>query len=161
MTEPTGAWSRAELDAFLDSAVVPLRLACRRPDGGLWVVSLWYRRCRDDTLQCATGADADVVRFLRADDGVGFEVSTNRPPYMGVRGSGAITVDPDEETSVLRDLVLRYLGDTDSPMAERLLAPDREAVVLTVSPDRLFTWDFTGRMPAGSPAAGGDPDSPR
>ncbi|MEF8908068.1 MAG: pyridoxamine 5'-phosphate oxidase family protein, partial [Haloarculaceae archaeon] len=88
--EPTGAWSRAELDAFLDSAVVPVRLGCRRPDGGLWMLSLWYRRERT-RLQCATGADANVVEYLRADGTVAFEVSTNTPPYMGVRGSGTAT----------------------------------------------------------------------
>ncbi|MEF8886650.1 MAG: pyridoxamine 5'-phosphate oxidase family protein [Haloarculaceae archaeon] len=163
MTEPTGAWSRAELDAFLDSAVVPMRLGCRRPDGGLWMLSLWYRR-EGERLQCATGADAEVVEYLRADGAAAFEVSTNTPPYMGVRGNGTATVEPDEDKAVIRGLVERYLGGTESAMARRLLADDREEVRITVDPERLYTWDFTDRMRevnAGTPAAAGDPASPR
>ena len=52
---------------------------------------------------------------------------------------------------MLRDLITRYLGNTDSPVAERLLAPERP-----------FIWDFTGRMNAGgSPAVAGGPNSPQ
>jgi nitroimidazol reductase NimA-like FMN-containing flavoprotein (pyridoxamine 5'-phosphate oxidase superfamily) len=143
--------------------VVPVRLACHRPDGGLWMLSLWYRR-EGESLQCATGAGADVVEYLRADGAVAFEVSTNTPPYMGVRGNGTATVEPDGEKTVIRALVERYLGGTESSMAQHLLAEDREEVRVTVEPERLYTWDFSERMRAtsgGTPAAAGDPESPR
>jgi nitroimidazol reductase NimA-like FMN-containing flavoprotein (pyridoxamine 5'-phosphate oxidase superfamily) len=130
---------------FLEAAVVPLRLGCHHPGGGLWQVALWYRY-RDGRFECATGADADIVRFLRRDGAVSFDVSTNRPPYMGVRGSGTATVAVDEDKTVVRSLVERYLGDTDSRMARWLLADEREEVRVTVDPDRLYTWDFSARM---------------
>lgn len=91
MAEYTGAWSRREAAAFLNEATIPLRLACRTPSGRLWVVSLWFRH-RDGGFECATAADADVVRFLQSDPGVAFEVSTNEPPYRGVRGNGTASV---------------------------------------------------------------------
>lgn len=75
----TGDWNRETTEAFLREQTIPVRLACRRPDGGLWMLSLWYRY-RDDQLACATGAGARVVSYLREDPAVAFEVSTNEPP---------------------------------------------------------------------------------
>jgi nitroimidazol reductase NimA-like FMN-containing flavoprotein (pyridoxamine 5'-phosphate oxidase superfamily) len=116
------------------------------------MLSLWYRY-RDGAFHCATAADADVVRFLRANDEVAFEVSTNRPPYRGVRGNGTADLAPDEDKRVLSALVERYLDDTDSDLARWLLSPDREEVHVTVAPDRIHSWDYSDRM-------GDDADDP-
>ena len=126
-------------------AAIPVRIACRTPGGGLWMLSLWYRY-RDGHLECATGANADVVRYLREDPAVAFEISTNEPPYRGVRGAGSVTITPDEDKETLRSLVDRYLGDTNSALAEQLLSPEREEVRLTLDIDRAYTWDFSSRM---------------
>lgn len=143
----TGSWELAETRAFLTSEVgrVPIRLACRTPAGRLWMLSLWYR-WRDGGLDCATSASADVIEYLKHDDGVAFEVSVNDPPYCGVRGAGTATVAPDEEKQLLRSLLERYLGGTDSSLAQRLLREEREEVHIRIDPARLYTWDFSGRM---------------
>ena len=146
MPEWSGAWTAAEATAYLENATVPIRLACRTPDGGLWMLSLWYRY-RDGAFHCATGADADVVGYLEHDADVAFEISDNDPPYRGVRGSGEVTIEPDENKALLRELLERYLGGTDSPLADRLLVEGREEVRLTVDPTKLYTWDFSERMP--------------
>jgi len=163
MTTVDGAWSRDQLTAFLGDALVPLRLGCHTTDGTLWTVSLWFQY--DGQFRCATGKRSDVASFLRADEQVSFEVSTNQPPYMGVRGSGTATLSPDEGKETLRGLLERYLGGTDSELAQFLLADDREELLITVEPDRLYTWDFTDRMGgtvADSPAArAGEPRSPK
>ena len=140
-----GPLSRSTVESFLESTAVPLRLACHRPDGSLWMLSLWFRY-RDGTLQCATGADADVVTFLEHDPAVAFEVSTNDPPYRGVRGNGTTTVEPDPEKVVLRELLERYLDSTETPFARRLLADDREEVTITIDLETVYGWDFSGRM---------------
>jgi nitroimidazol reductase NimA-like FMN-containing flavoprotein (pyridoxamine 5'-phosphate oxidase superfamily) len=147
-TRYTGVWDAAEVAAFCDDHPIPLRLGCRTPRGGLWMLSLWYSH-DDGRFRCATKADADVVGFLRADPTVAFEVSTNEPPYRGVRGAGTASVAPDEEKDLLRSLLERYLGGTDSTLARRLLDPDRDEVTVTVTPDRIHSWDFGGRMPSG------------
>jgi hypothetical protein len=155
----TGQWSLSEAGAFLRETTVPVRLACRTPADDLWMLSLWYEwtetedgegteRPEGPLLRCATGANADVVRFLRRNDGVAFEVSTNDPPYRGVRGRGTATVVPDENKALLRSLFERYLGDTDNELGDRLLSPDRDEVRILVEPTRLHTWDFSGRMPS-------------
>jgi nitroimidazol reductase NimA-like FMN-containing flavoprotein (pyridoxamine 5'-phosphate oxidase superfamily) len=147
MTEYTGAWDRAGVAAFLTDARVPIRLACRTPAGALWMLSLWFDFDPEaERFVCATAATADVVEYLRADDAVAFEVSTNDPPYRGVRGNGRATVDPDEGKAVLRSLLERYLGGTDSALARRLLDPARDEVRIRIDPDRLYSWDFSERM---------------
>jgi len=145
MTDFTGWWPRAEAEAFLDEVTVPLRLACRTPADRPWIVSLWFTY-RDGAFHCATSADADLVGYLEADPEVAFEVSTNEPPYKGVRGNGTASVAPDDEKALLSDLLTRYLGGTDSELGRTLLVEDRDEVTIRVEPERVFSWDFTGRM---------------
>ena len=97
-------------------------------------------------LQCATSASADVVSFLESDPNAAFEVSTNRPPYAGVRGRGTVSIEPDPEKETLRDLLERYLGGTDSQLATTLLDPEREEVTLTLEPAVVYGWDYASRM---------------
>ena len=158
MTAVKGAWSPDELGLFLREALVPLRLGCHHPKGGLWMLSLWYR-WEDGVLVCATERHSDVAGFLRHNDAVAFEVSTNRPPYMGVRGNGTATLSPDPEKTVLRDLLERYLGGGNSELAEMLLRDDREELIIMIEPTRLYTWDFTPRMRTTPPAP--EPTSPK
>ncbi|WP_226004519.1 pyridoxamine 5'-phosphate oxidase family protein [Natrinema salinisoli] len=148
MTEFRGAWTEEETDAFLQETTVPIRIATHRPDGSLWLVTLWYRY-RDGVLECATQANADVVRFLRTDPEIAFDISTNRIPYRGIRGNGTVEID-DDGRPVLRDLVERYLDDTDSSLAEWLLDEDREEVALRIEPREIYSWDYSERMGAGS-----------
>ncbi|MCO8256169.1 pyridoxamine 5'-phosphate oxidase family protein [Haladaptatus sp. AB618] len=150
MTELSGVWSKDELIEYFERTTVPLRLACRTPSGNLWMVSLWYLY-DGDALCCATAASADIVDLLRKGPSVAFEVSTNDPPYTGVRGNGTASVEPDSEKELLRELVTRYLGDADSRLARELLSDDRSEVTIRIEPNRLHSWDFTARMGEPSP----------
>ena len=147
---PTGAWDRAETEGFLSEATIPIRLSCRRPAGDLWMLSLWFVY-RENAVWCATSAEASVVEYLTHDDRVAFEISTNEPPYKGVRGNGTATITPDSEKQLLRSLLERYLGGTDSPLAKRLLSPQREEVRIRIDPETLYTWDFTDQMRRSTP----------
>jgi nitroimidazol reductase NimA-like FMN-containing flavoprotein (pyridoxamine 5'-phosphate oxidase superfamily) len=159
-----GDWTETQTEEFLETAIIPVRLGCHNPAGGLWMLSLWYRY-HDGNIQCATSKDADIVSFLRKNDDICFEVSTNTPPYMGVRGAGQAVIETDGAKSVLGDLVDQYLGTREAEMAQWLLRDDREEVAITIEPTRLYTWDFTPRMrelAAESPAAThGEPPSPK
>jgi nitroimidazol reductase NimA-like FMN-containing flavoprotein (pyridoxamine 5'-phosphate oxidase superfamily) len=140
----TGAWSEAEAEAYLADRTIPIRLACHT-SGGLWMLSLWYRYA-DGAFHCATGADADIVEHLRSNASVAFEISDNEPPYKGVRGCGAATIEPDEEKELLETLLVRYFDGTDSELAKTLLGADREEVHIRIEPSKLYTWDFSERM---------------
>jgi len=145
MSTWTGVWSASEAESYLRDRTIPIRLACRTPAGGLWMLSLWYRY-RDGAFHCATGADADVVQYLDADPAVAFEISDNQPPYKGVRGAGTATIDHDDDKEQLRDLLKRYLGGTDNELADGLLDAAREEVRIRIEPTKLYTWDFSDRM---------------
>ncbi len=150
-----GSLSYTEIETFLDEVTIPVRLACQTPSGHLWMVALWYRTVSDDgdatdrsdwVLQCATGATADVVSYLRETPDVAFEISTNEPPYRGVRGRGTASIEPDDGKATLRDLLDRYLGGTDSKLAVTLLDDGRDEVTITIDPAVVYGWDYSDRM---------------
>ncbi|MHB9288663.1 pyridoxamine 5'-phosphate oxidase family protein [Halobacteriales archaeon Cl-PHB] len=142
----SGPWDADRVAEFLEETVVPVRLACSTPSDRLWLLSLWFTY-RERALWCATPRSASVVEFVESDGHVAFEVSTNDVPYRGVRGNGTATVEPDGDP-LLRDLLDRYLGGTDSPLARRLLGRDRDEVAIRIDPERVASWDFTDRMEA-------------
>ena len=145
MATIAGAWDADRVEDFLDEVRIPIRLATQRGDGSIWIVTLWYRY-REGSFECATWANADVVRFLRNDSEVAFDVSTNAPPYRGVRGNGTAALSRDEGKATLRALIERYLGGTDSSLARWLLSDAREEVRIRIQPHELYSWDYTDRM---------------
>jgi len=145
MVEIRGAWTESQLERFLEESRIPIRIATQRGDGSLWIVALWYRY-RNGSFECATWATADIVRFLRNDSEVAFDISANDPPYRGVRGNGTATISPDENKATLRALIERYLGGTDSGLAEWLLDDTRDEVRIRIQPHELYSWDYTDRM---------------
>ena len=140
-----GSLDREEIEQFLTDCNIPIRIACRTPGDRLWMLSLWFRY-RDGGVYCATSKGAAVVSYLEYDDRIAFEVSTNQPPYRGVRGGGRATISDDPEKAVLRELLERYLGETDTPLGSRLLSDNREEVTISIDPSVVFGWDFTDRM---------------
>ena len=160
--DPTGPWDRDRVDEYLGGAAVPVRLGCRTPGDHPWIVSLWFAWDPDagseadggsgdppGAIRCATSANADLVEFVEHDDEVSFDVSTNDPPYKGVRGRGRATVVPDDDKRLLRSLLTEYLGGTDNPTADRLLRPERDEVEIRIEPERLPSWDYSERMGSG------------
>lgn len=145
MTEFSGTWSPDEVATFLQGVTIPIRIATRRADGSIWPVTVWYRY-RDGQFECATHADSALVGLVKGEPDVGFDVSTNDVPYSGVRGNGRVTVSSEGAHEVLRDLVERYLGGTDSSLARGLLDADREEVLLRIDPAEIYSWDYGDRM---------------
>ena len=145
MPEFRGPWGADEVEQFLQEVTIPIRIATRRPDDSLWQVALWYRY-RDGRFECATEANAQLVRFLRADSAIAFDISTNEIPYRGVRGNGVASISSDKNKDVLRSLIRRYLGSTNSPLADTLLRDEREEVRISIEPNQIYSWDFTDRM---------------
>ncbi len=141
----SGSYDRDAVDSFLAETVVPIRIACETPRGRLWMVSLWFRYA-DGVISCATARSADLVTYLEHRDHVAFEVSTNDPPYRGVRGNGSVTVSEDEGKELLRELLTRYLGGTDSPLARGLLDRSVGEVAIELTPEVVYSWDFGDRM---------------
>ena len=140
----SGPWDQDQVERWLTGARIPVRLGVLAPTGPL-VLSLWYRY-EQGALWCATGADADVVRHLRRDARVGFEVGPDVPPYRGVRGTGRAEILADPGPGVLEDLLARYLDETNAQLADWLREGADDEVALRISDLRVSSWDFSARM---------------
>ena len=137
--------SLTEIDGFLDSVRIPVRLACKTETDWPIVISLWYRH-QNGHLMCATQKSARVVSYLQYDPRCAFEIAEERPPYCGVRGQAIANIDESMGPVVLKQLLQRYLGSTQNSLAEQLLARSETEVAIVLKPIRIFTWDFSDRM---------------
>lgn len=140
-----GPWSESQIEQFLGELVIPLRLACVGADGFPRVVSVWFLY-RDGCFLSVSHQDAQLVALLRADGKVGFEVAPEQPPYRGVRGQGLATLTSGGAGEVLDAVLQRYLGGTDSGLAQWLLSRRDEEVLIRIEPARFFSWDYRERM---------------
>lgn len=143
--ELSGPWSLEQIGAYLDDCTFPLRLSCVGEDGFPRVVSVWFAFERG-RFKCVSHESSQLVRLLKRDDRVGFEVAPNEPPYCGVRGQGRVQLAPDTNGAMLTRLLKRYLGGTESDLAQWLLSRADGEVLLTITPTRLFSWDYRDRM---------------
>jgi len=138
----SGPWTAEEVAGFLDRTVIPIRLASTGRDGPL-VQSLWFTY-RAPELWCATRSTSVLVRRLRRDPRVGWEVAADAPPYRGVRGTGRVIVEADAGPT-LSALIDRY-GQSGTPLAAWLLARVADEVALRVTDLAIASWDYTPRM---------------
>lgn len=135
----------SNVENFLRHIAIPLRLACTTESGWPFVLSLWFLY-EDGRFYCATQASARVVKYLRDDPRVAFEVAGDLPPYCGVRGQARAEFDAARGAEILERLLKHYLGGTDSPLARKLLAQRDREVAICLTPVNHFTWNFTARM---------------
>ena len=140
-----GPWSPGQIEAFLQRAVYPMRLACVGADGYPRVVSVWFRY-EHETLYCVSHRESSLIALLRRNDRVGFEIAPNEPPYHGVRGQGRATLQALEDDETLKFLLQRFLGGTDSNLARWLLSRSDVEVLVSVRPMRWFSGDYRERM---------------
>ena len=140
-----GPFARREVDAFLDAAVIPMRLAAVGPTGWPLIVSLWFLRHGDEIL-AATRPSSTLVAFLTQEPKCGFEIAGDEPPYKGVRGRAEVIVDDHAGGPVLEMLLTKYLGGTSSPLAKKLMGNAADEVCLRLQPRSIISWDFTRRM---------------
>ena len=143
-----GPWDQAAIEHYLEQSRYPLRLACVGGDGFPRVVSVWYRYTEGE-LHCVSHRSSQLVGLLQGSGKVGFEVAPNEPPYCGVRGQGLAQLQESGQEEVLPLLLARYLGDTDSSLAQWLLARVADEVLFRIQPVRLFSWDYRQRMGEG------------
>lgn len=145
----SGPWADAQVRHWLAGARIPVRLAVLADRGPL-VVSLWYHLA-DDALWCATRRDAEVVRLVRRDPRVGFEVAPDIPPYRGVRGTARAEVVDERGSATLDALLQRYLDAHNAPLADWLRARSDAEVALRLTELTISSWDFSARMRAQEP----------
>ena len=140
-----GPWSESQIEKFLQECVIPLRLACVGADGFPRVVAVWFL-FQGGRFHSVSHQDSQLIALLRDSNKVGFEVAPEKPPYYGVRGQGIASLTHEGAGDVLDQVLQRYLGGTDSGLAQWLLSRRDEEVLISVEPKRLFSWDYRERM---------------
>ena len=140
-----GPWSPDQVERFLQEIRVPIRVACNTASGHPLLASLWFVPL-NGALWCATQRTARVASLLVKDPRCGFEVSVEAPPYRGVRGSGLAILHADRGEEILRILIDRYVGGSNSKLARLLLARVENEVAIELQPETLVSWDYQARM---------------
>lgn len=143
--ERKGPWSASEIERFLEETRVPVRVACHGASGFPMLVSLWFIH-REGRLWCATKRTSHVAERLASDPRCAFEISLERPPYRGVRGTARASLHDERGEEMLRALIDRYLGNSNAELASRLLSQVAEETAIAIDPQSLVSWDFRGRM---------------
>ncbi len=142
--EAKGPWNSDQITTFLRDTTIPIRVSSMGSAGPI-VQSLWFIYS-DNALWCATQATSVLAKRLAADNRIGFEVAADTPPYRGVRGTGRATLHPELAEKVLRQLIARYQGDSESDLSRWLLSRLDKEVAVRIDALSLATWDFSGRM---------------
>lgn len=140
-----GPWSNERIERYLEEARIPLRIACNGPSGHPLMASLWYLPIGSG-LWCATQRSAKLASNLERDPRCAFEVSVETPPYRGVRGRARATLHPDRGEEILRRLIDRYLGGSDSELARLLLSRSESETAIEIEPMTRLSWDYRDRM---------------
>ena len=131
---------------YLETARIPLRLACITQSGWPMAVSLWFKYYHDGTILCATQKSARVVQYLQHESRCAFEIAADQPPYCGIRGQALARINEKMGAEILEQLLIRYLGGIENDLAKSLLAKQDTEVAIILEPVKLFTWDFSNRM---------------
>jgi len=139
-----GSWSGAEIEQFLRSSHIPLRIAFQSNAGPL-IVPVWYQYDAGRFWSCSPARSA-LVKGLRSNPAIAFDVSTNDVPYKGVRGRGQATCTTATSSEPLQILLQRYLGDTKNELSQWLLARQVDEAVIEIRIEWLTSWDFSARM---------------
>ena len=133
------------VSGYLKKTIIPIRIACVTEGAWPLVMSLWYT-FSDGTIFCATQNSAKIVRYLRNEPKCGFEVSSEIPPYRGVRGQGIARIDESRGKEILEILLDRYGIGRSSSLGKVLLSKGDDEVAIEIQPVRVFDWDYTRRM---------------
>lgn len=133
------------IEHYLQETIIPLRLSTSTSAGWPIVLSLWYLYA-EGALFCATTQQAYVVKYLRREPRCGFEIAADQPPYCGIRGRAVATIDTERGFEILERLLVRYLGNSENPLAKKLLSRTVPEVAIRLDIQSAHTWNFTNRM---------------
>ena len=97
-------------------------------------------------LSVLTKKHSKIVHVLQNNPKCAFELAPNEPPYYGVRGNGLASMHEDGAAELLERLIKRYLGSTDSKIAQKLLQQSEHEIAIMIEPGSITSWDYRQRM---------------
>lgn len=142
----SSAWNQSRIFSFLSENTIPVRLAVIQDKHPL-ICSVWFSVDAETlVIRCVSHGKSQLIKSLMADPNVGFEIALNEPPYKGVRGKGHATLTQENVSDTLHEVIVRFLGDTNSDLARWLLGRADEEYVIKITPSWITSWDYSERM---------------
>ncbi len=129
----------------LENCRIPIRLAFIDGSGFPRIVSLWFNYMEGDFL-CVTHKRSWIVGQIERSPKIGFEISSNSPPYRGIRGTGSVDIYPLNDDPLLEKMIARYLGEKDSEFGRFLLNRRHNELILRIKPVKQSSWNYKDRM---------------
>ncbi|HSF00396.1 MAG TPA: pyridoxamine 5'-phosphate oxidase family protein [Nitrososphaeraceae archaeon] len=129
----------------LVNLVVPLRLACLTNSGWPIIVPLWFKFL-NDRFYCATQENAKIISYLNNDNRCAFEISSEIPPYRGIRGQGKALIKKELAIEILQTVIEKYIHKKDTDLTTFLFKRKEKEVAIEITPIKIFYWDYTNRM---------------
>lgn len=143
---PGSSWNQSTIESFLDSQLIPVRLAAIDNEEGFPLISsLWYFFA-DNKLWCASHESSRLSHLLIENPNCAFEISPNEMPYRGVRGQGKATLTKEHSGVILNQLISRYLKNKDNRLSQWLLSRVDCEYTIKIEPRWITAWDYTNRM---------------
>lgn len=132
------AMSKKEMEEFLSKPLL-MRLGVIDRDGYPLVHPVWFVY-RDDEFFILSNRKSKKVMLIKNDGRVYYTIDLEKP--TGVRGKGdAIIIDDNILASnLMKDMILRYIGDTESEISRMLEDEAKESVVIRIKPRFFATW---------------------
>ena len=141
----SSAWSEDQVRNYLDTIILPCRLASIDQNSFPQVTSMWFLHNKKCIYLSARSKSLICARIKR-NDKVGFEIAGENPPYSGVRGRGRATLIEAVSEPVLEKLIKKYLGTTNSSLAKWLLSHPQSESTIKIVPEWMTSWDYSNRM---------------
>ena len=141
----SSAWSEDQVRDYLDTTVLPCRLASIDQNGFPQVTSMWFLQ-KNKFIYLSARSKSLICSRLKRNNKVGFEIAGENPPYSGVRGRGTATLINAVSEPVLEKLIEKYLISADSSLAKWLLSHPQSESTIKIVPEWMTSWDYSSRM---------------
>lgn len=139
------AWNDSEVEDFLLAQKTPMRLAVMDNDNYPMICSVWHQY-HENKIYAVSHKNSKLVRKLRDQPHCAFEISSNEPPYKGVRGQADCVITEVECDEKLHILLDKFLGNDYKQLRDFLAARSADERVIELTPKKITAWDFSHRM---------------
>ena len=129
----------------LVNLIVPLRLSCLTTSGWPMIIPLWFKFLID-RFYCATQQNAKIISYLKKDARCAFEISSENPPYRGIRGQGKTIIKKELGIEILETVIEKYIEKKNANLRKYLLKRKENEVAIEIIPTKVFYWDYSNRM---------------
>ncbi len=143
----SSAWDATDIETYLQTTDIPLRLACNGKEGYPVLCSMWFQ-LTDNSLWCASHESSRVIAALTDNAKCAFEIASNEMPYRGVRGQADALLHREGAAAVLERLMARYLDDSNAALAAWLRGRASGEYAIELQPRWISAWDYRHRMRA-------------